>query len=174
MKKKKKSKYTVIIILLFIVLLPVGLRLYLKNKYHWGEWQYDSWDEFRNEAYFGIDYYMPEDSKDQKFYYSSDMLTSRSIYAFTLEKESYDDYIALYFAKGSEDWYLKRVEDVRDPYDNSYILPVYAPFEKVIDDDIRDYQVLDYYPIGAGHSTHCLLANPVTGRIVAYHWCCIH
>ena len=46
--------------------------------------------------------------------------------------------------------------------------PVHLPFDKVIDDNINDYVIIVYSPVGTGTSGCGIIANPDTGRIVVY------
>ena len=61
---------------------------------------------------------------------------------------------------------------VQDACSTEYELddfPIHLAYDKVIDDDINDYDIILYNPVGTGSVGYGLVANPDTGRIVVFN-----
>lgn len=176
--RKKIIKTAIILVLLPVVLYFTG-RYWFKL----GDWQYDTYEEFNEKSYNGFELDIPEGATDQKFFYRNAGLGKYSVYAFTLEKDSYDRFIGTLVEKyklegdpsselnnkyGYPAWYMMKVKDATDLEYELDEFPVNLHFENVIDDDIRDYDIIVYSPMGTGTSGRAITANPDTGRIVVY------
>ena len=176
--RKKIIKTAIILVLLPVVLYFTG-RYWFKL----GGWQYDTYEEFNEKSYNGFKLDIPEGATDQKFFYRNAGFGRYSVYAFTLEKDSYDRFIGTLVEKyklegdpsselnnkyGYPAWYMMKVKDATDLEYELDEFPVNLHFENVIDDDIRDYDIIVYSPMGTGTSGRAITANPDTGRIVVY------
>ena len=176
MNKKILIPLIIIVILAcFILLFRFGFKV--------GDWQYDSFSEFEKDAYIRIKADIPAGAVNQKFFYSNYLIGRRSIYAFTLDKESYDEFIGSlvkrYELEGNpsdesnnnsySEWYLKKVSEAVNPQDPIYSFPTTLKFDKVIDDDINDYSIILFDSVGTGTSGGGIVANPNTGRIVVFN-----
>ena len=118
---------------------------------------------------------IPENAKDQRFYYKNAGIGRFFICAFTLDKHEYNEFInpliQEYKSKGEDyypKWFLMKVRDAHDPDYSLDDFPVHLAFDKVINDNIKDYEIIQYSPVGTGTSGFGLVANPATGRIVMY------
>lgn len=172
-----------ILIPVIVLVSLAGLVLFGRFGFKIGNWQYDSFDEFRKNAHIKLAVDIPEGATDKKFFYRNNLIGRYSIYAFTLDQEAYgtfiDSLVEEYKLEGDPAdesnnrygyprWYLMKVRDAKDPDYTLDDFPVDFHFEKVINDDIRDYDIIIYSPVGTGTSGFGIVANPDTGRIVVY------
>ncbi|MBP5361867.1 MAG: hypothetical protein J6Y71_02395 [Ruminococcus sp.] len=143
--------------------------------------QYDSFEEFRKKAYISFYVDVPENAEDIRYYSYDIVLGKYSIYAFTPDDQEYSKLLKEMTEKydlegktedktGYRKWYLMKVRDANDP---QYILddfPTHLPFDKVIDDDINDYDIIVYSPMGSGSRSHGMVVKPDTRRVVVFNY----
>ena len=175
----RKKPNIIVIILLSIV----GIFLFGRFGLKIGNWEYDNFAEFKRNAYTRFVVDIPEGATDQKFFCRNTLFGEYSIYAFTPDKASYDKIINQYVreynltANPADDsnkynsyasYYRMKVRDAHDPHNEPFDFPVDFHFEKVIKDDIRNYDIILYSPVGTGTSGYGLVVNPNTRRMVVY------
>ena len=176
---KKKTLIAIIVVVSLLVLFVLFCRFGLKI----GNWQYDSYNEFSKNSYSRFSIVIPDGATDQRFFYRNILLSRYSICAFTLDKDSYDAYmdelVKEYRLEGdAEDelfnkysypkWYKMKVRDAANIDYELDRFPTHLLFEKVIDDDINDYDIIVYDPVGTGTFECGIVAKPDTGRVVVY------
>ncbi len=177
--KKKRAFIPTIIILCFAVAILFG-RIVLKI----GSWQYDSYDAFSEDAFIRFSVDIPKDAEDCRYFYQNLGIGKRSLYAFSLNENDYrklvEELAAEYNLKkepsdekeaayGYSKWYLMKVQDACSTEYELDDFPIHLAYDKVIDDDINDYDIILYNPVGTGSVGYGLVANPDTGRIVVFN-----
>ena len=78
---------------LIIVLALAGTFLFGRFVLRLGGWEYDSYEDFKKNAYLKLTVDIPAGATDQKFYYKNVGLGERSLYAFTLNNTDYNKFI---------------------------------------------------------------------------------
>ena len=162
---KKKVLIPVVGILCFVGLILFG-RFVLKI----GSRQYDSYEAFCEEAFLRFSVDIPKEAEDCRFFYQNMGIGKRSLYAFSLNEKAYRELIEGLIAKyGSSQWYLMKVRDACNLEYELDNFPIHLAYDKVIDDDISDYDIILYDPVGTGTVGYGLVANPDTGRMVVFN-----
>lgn len=127
---------------------------------------------------------LPEEAEDFKFRSENWGLAAKSVMAFTLHGQEYDEFIEDISEKYHDGKIVGYLDDKRelnyegmkvsetidnyDRYDNYIGFPTNG-FKYVIDDNIMDYTIIYYdYYFGTDHITDTIVTNPETGRIVFY------
>ena len=149
---KKKTLIAIIVVASLLVLFVLFCRFGLKI----GNWQFDSYKEFSKYSHSRFQIGIPDGATDQKFFYRNILIGRYSIYAFTLEKESYDAFIDSLVTEyrlegdpndesskeyGYPKWYKMKVRDAANIEYELDRFPTHLLFEKVIDDDINDFYI---------------------------------
>lgn len=150
-----------------------------------GGFSYDSFDEMASGTNFYYYVDPPESAYDCKFYKNNIAISKYCIYAFSLPEEDYDalidDLIKEYHLEEEETeenigtqeyrkWYLTKVRDAKNPDYELDDFPFSLEFDKVIDDDIKDYDIILNKPQGCGSSSSGLVVNPSEHRIVCFNY----
>ncbi len=173
-----------LVIVLVIAALIGGMFLFGRYVLNIGEREYDNFEDFKEEAIIKLFVDVPQNAYECEFYTNNIYIAKTSIYAFSLAGNDYDEFlegiIEEYHLEEEESeenvgtksyrkWYLTKVKDANDSYslDN---FPTNLKFNKVIDDDIEDYDIILYSPQGTGSSSYGLVVNPTTGRVVIYNF----
>ena len=147
-----------------------------------GTWKYDSFYELNSAHPVKIKVSIPAGATDHKALYKGTGIGYSSFYAFTLSQDEYQKFVKDIYKEydigddpdgsnpghGYAKWYLMKVRDAANIGDELDRFPVYLPFDKVIDDDINDYDIIVYSPVDTGTSGCGIVGNPNTGRIVVY------
>lgn len=175
---RKKILIPVIIILALAAVFLLG-RFGMKL----GTWQYDSYEEFKDNANLRFTVEIPAGATDQKFYYKNIGIGKRSLYAFTLNEAEYNKLIRSMVNKydlecdpeddnakyGYAFYYMKKVNDVQHPDDPLGNFPMELDYGKVTYGDIGNYDIIIYSPMYSGTNSYGMIADPGTGRIVVYN-----
>lgn len=176
MKKKHLIPLIIILSLAAVVLLGrFGLKL--------GTWEYDTFEEFKANAYLRFTVDIPAGATDQKFYYKNIGIGKRSLYAFTLDETGYNKLIQSMVVKynlkcdpeddnakyGYALYYMKKVSDVQNPDDPVNDFTLNLDYGKVTYGDISNYDIIVYSPMYSGTNSYGMIADPVTRRIVVFN-----
>lgn len=167
---------------LIIVLALAGTFLFGRFVLRLGGWEYDSYEDFKKNAYLKLTVDIPAGATDQKFYYKNVGLGERSLYAFTLNSTDYNKFIRSMeiehnlicdpedYAKYGcyAEYYMKKVKDIQYPDDPIDSFPMNLDYDKVVSGDISNYDVIIYSPMYSGSTSWGMIANPGTGRIVVF------
>lgn len=170
MKKRKKA----LIVFIFLILITTLLFRYGAKI---GLWSGKNVDKYLDIAY-GSSYFgeIPDNASDFRFKCGNFGLGAYSMAAFTLESNSYIDFLNKIDEKYSDprdeyNFIGKRVIDCQDTYGDygEYRGFPHKSFDYVIDDNIDDY-IIYYYDsyYGAGSSLRIVVARPDTGRIIVW------
>lgn len=173
MKKKNLIPIIIIaVILLVFVYCKFGLKI--------GSRHFDTYEEYTaNAPVRGERIGLPEGAEDAEFFYKNSGIGYSSMYAFTLKGNNYQQFINGLVREHNLDvdeaashgysrWYGMTVaESLTIDYELDRF-PVNLPFDEVIHDDIKNYEIILYSPMGTGTSGSGIVANPNTGRIVVY------
>lgn len=179
-----KKIFTALLIVVLVIALVIG-GIFLFGRYALGirERNYDTYEDFKEEAMIKIFVDIPQNASDCKFYSNNIYIGKTSIYAFTLDENDYEEFLDGIIeeyqleeeeteenvgTKSYRQWYLTKVKDANDPNYTLDNFPTYLKFEKVIDDDINDYDIILYSPQGPGSSSCGLVVNPESRRVVVY------
>ena len=163
---------------LIIILALAGTFLFGRFVLKLGGWEYDSYEDFKKNAYLKLTVDIPAGATDQKFYYKNVGLGERSLYAFTLNRDDYNKVIRSMAAEyhldsnantGYAEYYMKKVKDIQYPDDPVDSFPMDLDYDKVLSGDISNYDVIIYSPMYSGSSSCGMIANPGTGRIVVFN-----
>ena len=176
-EKGKKKKLTVAAVIAAILILGfAGIFLFFHYGLKIGSWHGTSFEKYEKYAYRGkFVGALPDDATDFRFNCFRAGLGGRSAAAFTLEGDSFNEFVNSIHDKytaPADDHMLtgKMVHDAKkiaDTYGKAYFPS--QKFDDIIDDNIDNYTVyyFDCYR-GAGSETFMICANRSTGRIVIY------
>ena len=156
---------------LIIVLAVAGAFLIGRFGLKLGSWEYNSYGEFiSNSSPLRLSVSIPEGASDQRFYCNNTLIGKYSLYAFTVDKAEYDQFIRsviLNYGNGVySEYYLKKTGEVQNPGSYGDSFPLDLDYDKVISDNIGSYYIILFDPMHSGSSSSALVANPDTGRIV--------
>ena len=157
-----RSKKPIIIVIVAVILLGA---LYAKFGMKLGSKHFKSYEEFRSYAYTRTDVGLPEDAKDAEFYFTNSLSEYCSIYAFTLKGNDYKNFMNRQSVRKDTEWYGKSVSEALA---SGSELSNNIPFNEVINDNIYNYEFIEYSPMGSGKHGSGMAVNPNTGRIVVF------
>lgn len=140
--------------------------------------------EFEGQYQNYLVYDIPNELNEFRSVNKNGLFMKYYMYSFVLNEESYNAYKEAVLREYSVDisneeqlaygyahWYGMKVSDVNK--DNpDYILdefPFGLPFEKIIEDDINDYSIILFSPVGTGTRQFGVLCNDAEHRIVCYY-----
>ena len=172
-------------VIICVFCIGVLFSIWLLVCYGLGTRTYASLDAYKKadgEMLFSI----PENAEECRFAIRKTGLGRFYLYAFTLDKQTYDTYIKDVIQKyklegeaeneeekrdekyGYRAWYGKKVADCCDreyPLDD---FPFELPFSEVTDGSIEDYTVIVYNPRGTSGGSYAMVTDEIAGKIVVY------
>jgi len=171
-----------LIILIVVVFIIAVIALYARFGLKVGTWKYDSFEELNSAHPVKIHVDIPVGATDQRAVYKGTGIGYSSIYSFTLNENQYQQFIKDMYDEfdigfdpdgahpghGYAEWYMMNIVDAANIDNELDRFPVYLPFDEVIDENINDYVIIVYSPVGSGTIGCGIIANPDTGRIVVY------
>ena len=180
-EKNKKKRSSIIIWIIGLCLLLAGILWVLySTRLRVGNDRAEFEGQYRN--YLVCD--IPKELDEFRCVNKNGLFMKYYMYSFVLNEESYNAYKEAVLTKYSVDisdeeqlaygyahWYGMKVSDVNK--DNpDYILdefPFGLPFEKIIEDDINEYSIILFSPVGTGSRQFGVLCNDKEHRIVCYY-----
>jgi len=174
MHKENKKLSPMVFIIIGIILLLIGAFVFIIIKNPSTRTDFESFEEYKNSGAMTI-IDIPHNATDIRYYNRDITIGKQSIYSFVIsDDEDYNAFLKTIKEELHAESDGKKVSDyLTDDINDLYKFPLHSCFNEVIDDDLKEYEVIVYSPMGSGTNTYGIVVNEETRRFVVFRFATI-